>query len=411
MKISILAYGSRGDVQPFLALATGLRKVGHSVLLAAPYRFSDLAAALHVPFFPLAGDPQEISVAINAAGTNLYGMVKSIRDYAVGIAPQVVSQMMEASAGADLLVHSFLFTSGAHGLARSMGIPDISIQTFPMFAPTRAYPNVGFPPLGGTGNYLSHWLATQVFRLGSESGFRQIQSLLPATFPRDLSWPFEGQHPSPLLIACSPHVIPPDRHWRENVHVSGYLFLDEEGYQPPADLDQFINAGPAPVCVTFGSMVNKATERMRAQVLGALDRQGERVILLSGWGIPASSSAKSVFCLDSVPHSWLFPRCKVVIHHGGAGTTAAALRAGVPAIIIPHTADQPFWARRVRELGAGALPMPIQGLSTPRMLAALDEVSRPEIIAGARRLANELASEDGVGMAVRLIERQMEINK
>ena len=411
MKISILAYGSRGDVQPFLALAIGLRKAGHSVLLAAPHRFSGLAAALQVPFSPLAGDPQEISVAINAAGTNLYGMVKSIRDYAVGIAPQVVSQMMEASAGADLLVHSFLFTSGAHGLARSMGIPDVSIQTFPMFAPTRAFPSMGFPPLGGTGNYLSHWLSTQVFRLGSEGSFRQIQSLLPTAFPRQLSWPFEGPHPSPLLIACSPQVIPPDRHWRENVHVSGYLFLAEEGYQPPADLDQFINAGPAPVCVTFGSMVNKATERMRVQVLEALDRHGDRVILLSGWGIPASSSTKNVFCLDSVPHSWLFPHCKAVIHHGGAGTTAAALRSGLPAVIIPHAADQPFWARRVRELGAGAVPLPIQQLSTSRMLVALDEVSRLEIIAGARRLANELTSEDGVGMAVRLIERQMEITK
>lgn len=410
MKITILAYGSRGDVQPFLALAIGLSKAGHSVLLAAPHRFSELAAAFQVSFFSLAGDPQEISIAINAAGNNLYGMVKSIRNYAVGIAPQVVSQIMEASAGADLLVHTFLFTSGAHGLARSLGIPDISIQTFPMFAPTMAYPNVGFPPLGGTGNYLSHWLATQVFRLGSAGGFRQIQSLLPATFPRELTWPFEGPHPSPLLIACSPQVIPLDRNWRANVHVCGYFFLDEEGYQPPADLAQFISARPAPVCVTFGSMVNRAAEKMRLQVLEALDRHGERVILLTGWGIPAISSTRNVFYQDSVPHSWLFPRCKAIIHHGGAGTTAAALRAGQPAIIVPHTADQPFWARRVRELGAGAVPLPIQQLSVDRILLALDEVSRPEIIAGAQRLANVIASEDGVGMAVRLIERQMEIN-
>jgi len=406
LKITLLTYGSRGDVQPFLALAIGLRKAGHEVVLAAPSRFSSLITPYHIQFVPLAGDPAEISKGFTDAGTNVYRMVKSMRDYVLGIAPQVVDQIIEASSGADLLVHSFLFTTGAHSLARGMGIPDVSVQLFPMFAPTGDYPNVAFPPLGRLGNYCSHWFSTQVFWFGGNASFKEIQHLLPGSFPRTLHWPFSGAHPSPLLIACSPSVIPESRDWPAFVHTSGYLFMDTEAYQPPDALMQFLENGQAPICVDFGSTVNREANRIQELVIETLSRRHERVILLAGWsGNAAQAFSENTLYLQSAPHDWLFPRCKAVIHHGGAGTTAAGLRAGIASIILPHSADQPFWGRRVRDLGVGAAPISIRQLSGERLTAALDEIENPDLISRARNLGRKIALEDGVGTAIRWIEQ------
>jgi len=406
MKIATLTYGSRGDVQPFLALADGLIRAGHEVRLAGPHRFSALAATRQIPFAPLAGDPVEISKALNSAGSNPFRMVKAMQDYVMGIAPEVIRQVLDASYGAELLIHSFLFTTGGHSLAYQLGIPDVSIQTFPMFAPTGDYPNVAFPPLGWAGNIFSHWLSTFIFRYGGNNAFRQIQHLLPAGMPRKMRWPFDGPNPSHLLIACSPSVIPPSTGWPPYISMSGYLFMDDESYQPPDPLARFLKIGPPPVCVTFGSMVNLQAERIQAQVLEGLTRRNERVIFLAGWNtFFAQTASENVLVMDTVPHDWLFKRCKAVIHHGGAGTTAAGLRAGLPAIILPHAVDQPFWGRRVQALGVGVSLKSLSKLSPERIRTALEKIDQPDIAKKASALAEKLRLEDGLGQAIRLIEQ------
>jgi sterol 3beta-glucosyltransferase len=407
MKITILTYGSRGDVQPFLALAVGLQKAGHAVTLAAPHRFSALVAQYHIPFAPLAGDPEDLSKGFNDAGTNVFRMVNSMQDYVTSVAPQVVQQVIEASANADLLVHSFLFTTGGHSLARHLGLPDVSIQTFPMFASTGDYPNVAFPPLGCAGNYFSHWLATQIFWYGGNCGFRQIQRLLPDSFPRTLSWPFRGSNPTPLLFAVSPSIIPPSADWPRPVHVTGYFFLEEEHYQPPETLSNFLTAGTPPVCVSFGSMVHEQAQKTGQILLESFAKSNQRAIVLTGWGGWKSDPApENILYLEAAPHSWLFPRCKAAIHHGGAGTTAAGLRAGIPNIVIPHAADQPFWGRQVHALSAGPAPIPIKKLTVSRFLTALTEAEKPAVIATAQALGSQIRAEDGIGAAIRLVEAE-----
>jgi sterol 3beta-glucosyltransferase len=409
MKITILTFGSRGDIQPFAALAGALQKAGHNVVLAGPSRFADLvlSGTPGVSFAPLSGDPAEISKSINAAGTNVFRMLTSIRNYVLGIAPQIVCQIVEACADADLIIHSFLFTTGAHSLARQLGIPDISIQTFPMFAPTGDFPNVALPAMGRAGNYLSHWFATQIFWYGGNSGFRQIQHLLPDTFPRSLSWPFSGERPTPLLIACSPSVVPASLDWPAYIHLTGYLFLDDEQYQPPGVLTQYLQAGPPPVCISFGSMVNAEAEHIHQILCEALEKRHERAIFLTGWGAfhPAAQS-ETVLHLAAAPHSWLLPRCKAVIHHGGAGTTAAGLRAGIPNLVIPHAVDQPFWGARVKALGAGPSPIPVQKLSVSRLLAALAEIDNGAIISGAQNIGRLIRAENGMDTAIDLIMQE-----
>ncbi len=406
MNITILTYGSRGDVQPFLALARGLQRAGHVPLLAAPGRFAGLAAEYGVPFAPLAGDPAEISKSLNNAGANPYRMITAISDYIFSIAPQVVLQVTEACARADLIVHNFLFTTGGHSIARQLHIPDVSIQLFPMFAPTGDYPNVAFPDFGPAWNYFTHWLATQVFWFGGNSGFGRMRRLLSDSFPRTLSWPFGGPNPSPLLFAYSPSVIPPSAGWPENVHVPGYFFLDDETYQPPVELARFLETGPAPVCVSFGSMLNRESEHIRSVVLEALHTTRNRAIFLTGWGDSRLSSSENILYLDAAPHSWLFPRCKIIIHHGGAGTTGAGLRAGVPNIVIPHAADQPFWGRRVAALGVGPAPISVKKLTAERLLTAFAETENPAVLLAAQATGSLIRAENGVEAAIRLIEQE-----
>jgi sterol 3beta-glucosyltransferase len=412
MNITILTYGSRGDVQPFLALAHGLQQKGHQVKLAGPHRFADFVADYKVPFVPLAGDPEEISKRFNDAGHNALKMVRAIGDYVNSIALDVTRDAFAACDDADMIVHSFLFTTGAHSLARVRGIPDVSIQTFPIFAPTRAYPPAALSSLPtGALSYFGHWLNTQVFWYGGNSGYNQKRKQHPDIFSFDLSWPFDDKPPrraTPLLFAVSPTVLPPAREWTNRAHVTGYFFLDSPAdYQPPADLARFLDAVPAPVCVTFGSMLHRSSERIADSVLGAIRLAGQRAIILTGWdGWKGRVSSDDVLFLASAPHDWLLPRCRAVIHHGGAGTTAASLRAGIPNIVIPFAGDQMFWGNRVHAVGAGPRPIHVKELNAGRLASALADAEGDARRNRARLIGRAIQCEDGVGDAIRVVESQ-----
>jgi sterol 3beta-glucosyltransferase len=410
VNITILTYGSRGDVQPFLALALGLQKAGHSVKLAAPHGFEDFVRQYRIQFAPLAGDPSVISQVFNDAGGNVYRMVKGMQEYLFNIAPEVVNGAGKALQGADLLVHSFAFTTGAHSFACQMGIPDVSVQGFPMFAPTRAFPNAATPAIpSGWMSYFSHWFSTQVFWYGGNVGYYRMRRKNPADFPEKLYWPFTpagGRPLTPLIFAYSPTILPrPDDWTAPNIHITGYFFLDHPDYEPPEALSNFLKRGDPPVCITFGSMINREMQRVTFAVLDALANTGNRAIFLTGWGgwKPENPPEHTLF-LDSVPHDWLFARCKAVVHHGGAGTTAAALRSGVPNIVVPHAADQPFWGKRVAAVRAGPQPIPVKKLSAENVAQALTEVETSTICEGAAEVGRLIRTEDGVSNAVALIE-------
>lgn len=413
MKITLLTYGSRGDVQPFLALTVGLQKAGHIPTLAAPLRFASFVEQRGIRFAPLPGDPEVISARFNDAGQNPLRTIRAISDYVFEIAADVVRAAVAASEGADGIIHSFLFTAGGHMLACEGGIPDISVQTFPMFAPTRDFPNVSvaqLPP--GWMSYASHWLFDRIFRYGGNLGYGRIRRSHPdLLLPSKLPWPFAPASPrprTPLLFAFSPSVVPPPREWQfqPRLHVPGYFFLEEADYQPPVVLTDFLAAGEPPVCVTFGSMINRQMGRLHSAVLEALKRTRQRAVVLTGWGdwgIP--TEGENLLTLESAPHDWLFPRCKLVIHHGGAGTTAAALRSGVPSMAIPLAGDQPFWARRLDALGVGPGSIPLRSVSAEALARAIVEAEPDAVRARAQAAGRALRSEDGVGRAVKLIEQ------
>ncbi|GAB4399344.1 MAG: glycosyltransferase [Anaerolineales bacterium] len=410
MKVTLLTYGSRGDVQPFLALAVRLQQANHTPTLATPPRFANLIQPFGVKFVPLAGDPDELSRMFNQSGSNLFGMVRAMKQHLFRIAPEVVRAARSAIRDADILVHSFAFTTGAHSLARELGIPDVSIQLFPMFAPTRAFAAVGAPQrMPGWLNWLSHWMFTQIFWHGGNLGYYQLRHHAPTDFPKRLYWAFtpqNGRVRTPLIFAISPAVLASPPEWNKpHIHTTGYFFLDEADYQPPDALRRFLDAGAPPVCITFGSMVNRRAETLTRAALKAIVRTGNRAIFLTGWGgWQPENPPEGAFFMEGAPHHWLLPRCKAILHHGGAGTTAAGLRAGIPAIIVPHTADQPFWGARVAALGAGAVPIPIHHLDAARVEHALHAIESAQIRLRAAQLGEVIRREDGTGNAVAIIE-------
>jgi sterol 3beta-glucosyltransferase len=414
MKITILTYGSRGDVQPFLALALGLQKAGHKVKLAAPHRFADFVGEYKVPFVPLAGDPEIISQRLNDAGANPIRMIRAMSSYLFTIADQVARRAFAACDDAELIIHSFAFTAGGHSLARKHGIPDISVQTFPAFAATREIPPIALPDLQpGLVGYFFHWLFTQIFWHGGNLGFKRLQKTDPDFFDLDLYWPFTPQGirvMTPLLLACSPTVIPRPDDWSSpHIHIPGYFFLDAlDAYQPPTELSDFLNNGEPPICVTFGSMIHRDADHIYHTVLEALKRSVNRAIILSGWSdMENFELPDNVLAMNSVPHDWLMSRCKAVIHHGGAGTTAAGLRSGIPNLVVSFAADQPFWGARVHAISAGPRPIPVKSLTVKKLVSALVEADGAIFRNGAQAVGRKIRAEDGVGVTVNFIEKHV----
>jgi UDP:flavonoid glycosyltransferase YjiC (YdhE family) len=296
-------------------------------------------------------------------------------------------------------------------LAEKLNLPLIQAHLFP-FSPTAEFPSVLTPNLPAwTPAVIRRWthvltrqIMWQSFRSADQIARRQVFGL-PAA-------PFLGPSPSPtthkwpILYGFSPAVIPTPADWETTACVTGYWFLDaEEGWEPPARLADFLQAGPPPISIGFGSMSNRDPQKTAELVLTALKQSGQRAVLLSGWGgLSNRNFPDSVLMLDSAPHAWLFPRMAAVVHHGGAGTTAAGLRAGVPSILIPFFGDQPFWGRKVAQLGVGPAPIPRKQLSAESLARAIRQaVENTGMRSRAAQLGATIQAEDGVRKAVEVI--------
>jgi UDP:flavonoid glycosyltransferase YjiC (YdhE family) len=215
---------------------------------------------------------------------------------------------------------------------------------------------------------------------------------------------------TPMLGMYSPSIIPHPADWPDRVHVTGYLFLDAQpDWQPSPELEAFLEAGAPPVYIGFGSMAGRNPEQLARLIIEALAKSSQRGLLLTGWGgLHPELATDSVFVTDSVPHSWLFPRMAAVVHHGGAGTTAEGLRAGVPTVIVPFVFDQPFWGTRIKALGLGPDPIPQKDLTADRLAHAIRiAVTDPGMKQRACSCGEAIRAEDGIGNAVKIIRRYL----
>jgi sterol 3beta-glucosyltransferase len=413
VQITLATYGTRGDVQPFVALGLGLQRAGHRVRVAAPAAFESFVTRYGLSFAPLAGDPQAISRAlVDSAGRNPWRVYRELYRQAMPLAKGVYDSLAALCSETDVLVHSFLLMVGAHTLARQAGVRDVSAQLIPLFGPTGAFSSPMFPGLrsGAALNRLTHVFFERSFWWGNRVGYWQLRRRNPQ-LPPAIHWPFARDHhpATPLLYGFSRHVVPPPAEWQGRAHVTGYWFLDaEDDWQPPPALLRCLEAGPPPVCVGFSSVVTREAQRLAEITLAALRRTGRRGVILGGWaGWQLAAVPDTVCVLDAAPHGWLFPRVAMVIHHGGAGTTAAGLRAGVPSLITPFTTDQPFWAWRVQQLGVGPQPIPQANLTAENLAAAIDRALHDaEMQQRAARLGEKIRAEAGVAKAVAIIGKE-----
>ncbi len=412
MNITLLTYGSRGDVEPFIALANGLIHAGHRVNLAAPESFSKLLKNDQISYFGLPGDPQQmVENLVHRAGKNSLRMITSLADFVLPLAVEVMNLVRTACREVDLIIHSFLLTSTGYEIARELGIPDISVQFFPVFTTTGEFPAPTFPdlPLGDSYRRLTHQLVTGIFWRGSRFLYRRIQTK-NADLPDLTAWPFNPDNTwqTPILYAFSPQVISRPRDWREGVSITGYWFLDDlKSWSPDQELINFIGEGDPPVAVAFGNSSSLDMDRVYQKIIKALTLSNQRGILVGAnpdlQGIPPS-----VFQVDNVPYQWLFKLCAAVIHHGGAGTTGQGLAAGVPNIVLPFTSDQPFWARRVFKLEVGPEPLSPRRFTSQQLAEQIKTaISDPHLKKNAQKIGAAIREEDGVAQAVNLIQRVM----
>lgn len=420
MNVFIFTLGTRGDVQPYVALGRGLLAAGHRVVVCTDSRFRSLitehgliAADFNGLFTALTNSSTGREVMENA-GTMwrlLGGLPKLLK-----LSEQMQRAVMDdgwraAQASApDIIVYHPKAFGGPH-FAEKLKIPAAMAVPLPMLAPTGEFPVVGFPrlPFGkwyNRGTYRVLHRLTRMITGKYVASWRSAHGLPPLRRGQDCLQRTDGR-PIPVLHGYSPLVGPVPTDWPPQAEATGFWFLDPPAaWRPSQSLVSFLEAGPPPVYVGFGSMTGNRARERAAVVIAALERAGVRGVMASGWGgLNADTCPPSVHLIDEVPHDWLFSRVSAVVHHGGAGTTAAGLRAGRPTVICPFMADQPFWGKCVHERGFGPAPIPQKKLTVGRLAAAIHEaVTHPDTREKTETVGRQLRAETGVQNAVQRLE-------
>ena len=417
LKITILAIGTRGDVQPCIALGRGLNAAGHSVTIAAFEDFAAMVTSCGVPFHPISGRMQdliqsEMSREIARSGGNLIKATRLMAEILDSLTGRFCEDLLNACKGADTVIFSTAAPHGYHlyAIPEALGIPCYPAYLFPMFGYDRVFPHPLWPvraSLGQAYNRLSHrfieQLVWQPFRRTINDWRKRILKLPPVPF-----WgPYGRMSERPILCGYSAAVIPPPQPETSWVHVTGFWFLDREpAWSPPQELEEFLNSGPAPVYIGFGSINFRESDDALAVVCDALFRTKLRAVMLGTPAMPEGLLSDNIYVTRSIPFDWLFPRMAAVVHHGGAGTTACGLRAGVPGVVIPFKGEQMFFGHMVARLGAGPRPLNRHHLTAETVRGALLQATADsEMKRRAHALGARLREEDGVGNAVALFNR------
>jgi UDP:flavonoid glycosyltransferase YjiC (YdhE family) len=418
MRIDLLAIGSRGDVQPFVALGLGLQRAGHRVRIVTLGRFEDVVRPYGLDHVSVGDSPQDI--AATASGKcwveqrdSVVGFLRGFVRVAGALVEDGMAAYWRVCQDAEALVTSAGGLLLAVNVAEKLGLPLIRAQYAPS-VPTRYDWN------GRTSRAIAlrgAWeaLAAATFLLFVWQGLRRPTNRarrdLLGLPPLPLHEPFAAlnRRRIPLLDGYSPAVVarPPD--WGEWVHVTGYWFLDPPSqWLPPPGLVDFLRSGPPPVFVGFGSTPFPNPDATTELVVRALARAGRRGIVVAGKsGLATGRLADDILSIDSVPHDWLLPQVSAAVHHGGAGVTGAVLRAGLPSVVVPIFGDQPFWAKRVFALGAGPRPIPARRLTDGALASAIRTTADADMRRRAAALGAKIRAEDGVACGVEVIQRHL----
>ena len=413
MRITILALGSLGDVQPFVPLGKALQEAGHAVRVATFEAFSAMIRDAGLDFTPIHGDAQQL---LNTAAqgdllTRRINPIQTIRalQMSYGTLAKSLPDDLAALQDSDLILNQLPAHLFGGDLAEYLGVPWAVVAVIPMVR-THSRPLIGFPTSFS-------WIPGYnllTYRLGEQMGwqlFRQATNRLRTErwgLPATPFWgPYEAIHQGrvPFICGFSDQVVPRPLDWGSQVHLTGWWYPEDSQWQAPADLQRFIESGSPPVFIGFGSMPVRNPAAITALAIEAVRLSGQRAILHAGWAGLGGALPPDIFSIQYAPYGWLFPRMAAVVHHGGSGTTGFGFRAGIPSIIVPFGFDQYYWGARAAEMGVGPKPIPYRQLTAERLassihMAVLDRGMRDR----AANLGGRLTAENGVQRAIEIIQ-------
>jgi sterol 3beta-glucosyltransferase len=402
VKICILTIGTRGDVQPYIVLGLGLKAAGHEVTISTLDEFKPLVHQYNLLHDSLRGDfLKAAQLEVGQKGTN---PLRLIWQY-VEMAKDTLADEWASAQKAEVLIYSPAAIGGFH-IAEKLDIPTFAAFPVPLYSPTKEFPSP-FLPFHNLGpfNKLSHQIFAQLGPAMYRSSINQFRKDILGLSPTKGENLLRGK-PITKLYAYSEVVVPRPADWDESSVVTGYWFLDTPAnWQPDPELVRFLQDGLAPVYIGFGSMFMGGGKQKTEIALQALRLAGQRGILATGWGgLAKVNTTREIFVLDATPHDWLFPKVATIVHHGGAGTTGAAIRAGKPQIICPFVGDQSFWGRRVADLSVAPSPIPQAKLTANKLADAIQyAVSDNNIRQRALSLGETIRAENGIERAVKHI--------
>ncbi|KAK2648891.1 hypothetical protein Ddye_016380 [Dipteronia dyeriana] len=412
LQIVMLIVGTRGDVQPFIAIGKRLQDYGHRVRLATHSNFKDFVLTAGLEFYPLGGDPKvlaaymvknkgflpsgpsEIPIQRNQLKEVIYSLLPACKD-------------PDLDSGIPFKAEAIIANPVTYGhthVAEALKIPIHIFFTMP-WTPTSEFPHPLSRVKQPAGYRLSYQIVDSLIWLGIRDMINDVRKrklkLRPVTY---LSGSQGSDADVPFGYIWSPHLVPKPKDWGPKVDVVGFCFLDlASNYEPPESLVKWLEADTKPIYIGFGSLPVQEPEKMTQIIVEALEQTGQRGIINKGWGGlgDLAEPNDSIYLLDNCPHDWLFLQCKAVVHHGGAGTTAAGLKAACPTTIVPFFGDQPFWGEQVHARGVGPPPIPIEEFSLPKLVDAIIFMLDPKVKESAVELAKAMETEDGITGAVK----------
>ncbi|CAG2010349.1 unnamed protein product [Fusarium graminearum] len=426
LNIVIQVIGSRGDIQPFIALAAELQKQGHRIRLATHDVFADFVSSSGIEFFPVGGDPSEL-MAYMVKNPGLIPNMESLRAGDIQSKRKMVAHMLDGlwdscilpdpKTGSPFVANCIIANppSFAHvHCAQALGVPLHMMFTMP-WTSTGAFPH----PLANItssdrrrerhiANYLSYdaveLLTWQGLRLGDLVNHWRENKLGLERVPLNEGHRLLKSLEVPFTYCWSPSVIPKPREWGPNIgeiYISGFFFREPAVYEPPSDLDAFLQKGSAPIYIGFGSIVVGDPDRLMTLVLKAVNTLKVRAVISRGWSKLQGEKNPAIYYIDDCPHDWLFQYVSAVVHHGGAGTTAVGLLNAQPTVVVSFFGDQQFWGQMVAKAGAGPEPIPYSSLTSRNLTEAIEFALDPKVKIAVQQMSGQIRRESGVQAAVR----------
>lgn len=411
MHITIFVYGTWGDIRPHVVLGMALQKAGHEVQVVASPGYEQWVRDRDLGFYPLTTDVNTFTR--ENADLMDKGFISQLQTLRTRIAPLLVQmglEVMEATRDSDVLMTVEFGASLLLDVIMANKLKPIFINPAPI-NPTRTSNTVlpakpGWFPFEGWYNRLGYTVLRQSSWRALAGGRNPLakQLGLPKSGYKDFRVVVDT---APALTTVSRHVFQRPADWDDRWQVTGFLFDDDPTWAPPQDLVDFLETDEAPVYIGFGSMPDSKPQATTRMIMDAVRKAGKRAVILTGWaGLGANDVPENIHILKYAPHSWLFPKMAVIVHHGGSGTTASGMRAGVPTVVIPHQGDQGFWGRTVKRLGVGTNPIPRKKLTVESLAAAITEATTNRAMqVNARALGEKISAEDGLEETIKWVER------